>query len=131
MDAEGSLDEVDYPSLPACADAAFAVEAQVVHGLVDPLDGLVESVVDLSQLTLVSHHQLLGLDLPLSHVLVSVLLDLLQESADCCFLLLPEGPQLQLQTLVVGDLFILDFLQFHVLNFLLNPTSLFVLLKFH
>lgn len=99
--------------------------------LVDALGVLVVTAIDLSQLALVAHQQLLGLRLPLLYVIVPIFLDLLEQSVDRGFLLLLQAFQSQLHCLLISHLFLPELSGFGFLDLLLDRACLFVFLQLH
>jgi hypothetical protein len=109
----------------------ITVQAQVMQGLIYSPQGVVVTVVDISQLRLASNSHFLRLRLALLHVVIAVFLDLLEESANHCLLLLAESFQTQLHHLKIRHLFFADFFSLQLLNFCLDCCCLIVLLHFH
>lgn len=107
------------------------VQVEVVQHLVQPLHVLVVLVLDVCDLRLVPHHQLLGLGLTLLEVVVAVFLHLLEQGTDGGLLLLAEGLEAQFHHIVVCQ-FLLPLLpHFHLLDLQLHPRCQLILLYLH
>ena len=59
-------------------DGFLALQAHIVKRLIDPLHSFVEPMINIRQLALATHHDLLCLVLALFQVIVSIFLQLLQ-----------------------------------------------------
>jgi hypothetical protein len=97
----------------------------------DSLDCFVIFMIYFGQLALIPYHQPFCLRLPLFHVVVSILLNLLEKGAKASLLLLLEGFKPKLDNLLVCYLFLSDLSGPHFLYLLLGCSSLFVLLNLH
>jgi hypothetical protein len=102
-----------------------------VQRLVDAFSILAVTPIDLAQLALVPHQQLLSLGLSLLNVIISIFLNLLKQSIDCGFLLLLEAFQSKLNCLLIGQLLLPQLSGFGFLDLLLDRSCLFIFLQLH